>query len=83
MLPNQKTQKTLKNFLTKKGIMTKVFFNPVHETLFYKKLFPQKSYLPITSNVSKRILSLPLYPKMTRKEISFVCDLILEFFKTR
>jgi perosamine synthetase len=83
MLPNQKTQKTLKNFLTKKGIMTKVFFNPVHETLFYKKLFPQKSYLPITSNVSKRILSLPLYPKMTRKEISFVCDSILEFFKTR
>lgn len=81
ILPNQQIQKNLKNFLTKKGIMTKIFFSPVHETPFYQKILSQKIVLPITSTISDQILSLPLYPTMTKKEISYVCDMILQFFE--
>jgi perosamine synthetase len=83
ILPNHKIQTNLKNFLTKKGIMTKVFFNPVHETSFYKKTFQKKIHLSITSSISKKILSLPLYPTMTNDEMNYVCDSILQFFKNK
>jgi perosamine synthetase len=81
ILPNHKVQKNLKNFLTKKGIMTKIFFDPVHKTDFYKKTIHQKFNLPVTLTVSKQIISLPLYPTMTKNEINYVCDSILQFFK--
>jgi len=81
ILPNHKVQKNLKNFLTKKGIMTKIFFDPVHKTDFYKKTIHQKFNLPVTLTVSKQIISLPLYPTMTKNELNYVCDSILQFFK--
>ena len=61
--------------------MTKIFFIPVHETYFYKKILQQKFNLPITSTVSKQILSLPLYPSMTNEEMNYVCDSISQFFE--
>lgn len=81
ILPNHKIQKNLQNFLTTQGIMTKIFFTPVHETYFYKKILQQKFNLPITSTVSKQILSLPLYPTMTKDEMNYVCDSISQFFE--
>jgi len=38
MLPNSKRRTELMNFLTKRGIMTKVYFEPIHKTDFYKKI---------------------------------------------
>ena len=61
--------------------MTKIFFDPVHKTDFYKKTIHQKFNLPVTLTVSKQIISLPLYPTMTKNELNYVCDSILQFFK--
>lgn len=81
ILPNHIIQKNLKKFLTKKGIMTKTFFEPVHETYFYKEKIQQKINLPITSTISKQILSIPMYPNITKKEIDYVCESIHQFFE--
>lgn len=81
ILSNYKIRDSLKSYLTKKGIMTKIFFSPVHETYFYKKIIKQKFDLPVTSSVSRQILSLPLYPSMTKEEIHYVCESILQFFE--
>ena len=80
ILPNQQIQRNLKKFLTEKGIMTKIFFSPVHKTYFYNKK-QQKINLPITSTMSKQILSLPMYPAITKKEIDYVCSSIHKFFE--
>ncbi len=81
ILPNYKIRENLKSFLTKKGIMTKIFFSPVHETYFYKKIIKQKFNLPVTSSVSRQILSLPLYPSMKSEEMNYVCESIFQFFE--
>jgi perosamine synthetase len=68
---------TLQNNLTKAGIMTKVYFTPVHLTTFYKEKFNyRKGDLPITEQISKQVLTLPLYPTLTIKEMDQVIDII-------
>jgi len=81
ILSTNKIRNDLKNYLTKKGIMTKTFFDPIHETPFYKKNFKHKTHLPKTMDISKRILSLPIYPTMTKEELNYVSNTIFQFFK--
>lgn len=78
LLPNQQIRDKLMKFLTSKRIMTKIFFSPVHLTNFYQK---QKQNIPlsITENISKRIVSLPMYPGMKKDDLDYICDNILEF----
>ena len=60
--------------------MSKVFFYPVHETTYYKKM-EQNSSLKNTEDISKRILSLPLYPTMTKQDLDLIKESISEFFE--
>lgn len=72
----------LANSLNKAGIMTKVYFAPIHLTPFYKKLFKFKGgELPITEKVSKEILTLPLYPHMPKSETNLVGLKVKRFFE--
>lgn len=65
--------------LSRKGIMSKVFFYPVHFTKFYKQKFAVR--LPVTESISKEVLSLPMYPGMTNEEISYIAGECQAFFK--
>ena len=63
--------------LKKKGIGTSVHFIPVHLQPFYKskyKLKPQD--FPISLEVYRRIISLPLYTKMSEADVKFVTDFL-------
>jgi perosamine synthetase len=70
----------LSAYLAKQGIMTKVYFHPVHQTHFYKNKLGYKCDLPITENLSQQVLTLPLYPTLTEHEIDFVADQVATFF---
>ena len=83
MLPNTKTRNELSNFLTKKGIMSKVFFVAIHKTNFYKKLKSNYSDLSTTENICDRILSLPMYPDLKETEMDLISKSIEEFFSSR
>jgi len=73
---------SLKHFLEGKGITVKVYFEPVHLTTLYRKLFGFKEgLLPITEAVSKEVLTLPIYPSMTDDEISYIITCIKEFME--
>jgi perosamine synthetase len=79
---SSKMRDALMKYLTRKGIMSKIYFNPVHLTMFYKMKFGFKGgELPITEKVSKEVLSLPIYPTMTVEEINYIVNSIGEFFK--
>ena len=80
-LPSHKIRNDLMKFLTKKGIMSKIYFEPVHKTPFYQKLGYAKRKLRITETVSNQILSLPLFPNMTSKEIKLIDKVINDFMK--
>lgn len=67
--------------LGEKGIMTKVNFHPVHLTQFYRDKPGYKAgELPITEKVSNRVLTLPMYPTLTEKEIDYIGEQINDFF---
>ena len=69
-------------FLTNKGIMSKIFFEPVHLSKFYSKNMNKKISLPVTEKISQQVLTLPMYPSLTKNEINFISDTINEFFET-
>lgn len=61
--------------MTDFNIGTSVHFIPVHHFTYYKKHFPvKKKELAVTDDVFKRIVSLPLYPKMTKEDIQYVIE---------
>ena len=80
ILPNQKIRDKMIQFLATKGIMSKVFFVAIHETKFYKNLKHSYNDLPITEKTCQRILSLPMYPDLTKTEMDFISDSIGDFF---
>ncbi len=70
----------LKEYLGDKGVMTKVYFGPVHLTRFYRKVFGFKGgELPMTEKLSQRVLTLPMYASLTKREMDFVVDTIKGF----
>lgn len=75
-----KSRDDLKNYLAGKGIMTKVYFHPVHLTQFYRKRHGfKKGELAVTKELSERVLSLPVYASMTTDEMNYVIDSINEY----
>ena len=77
----KKIRNALKNYLSKKGIETRVCFHPVHLTGFYNSLGYKKGYLPITERISSQVLTLPFYPAIKKKEIDYIAKEINYFFK--
>ena len=72
ILSNSKIRNNLMTFLADKGIMSKIFFTPIHKSEHFKKLDVSTSNLTITEKISNTILSLPLYPDISKKEQDFV-----------
>jgi len=78
----KKTRDALKDYLNKKGITAKVYFDPVHLTSFYKKTFGyKKGDLPIAEKMSNQVLTLPMYPTLTKEEMDYMVREIKTFFK--
>jgi perosamine synthetase len=83
-LPNKKIRNALHEFLTEKKIFSKVYFNPIHTTSYYKKYFPvSDNSLNMTEKISGQVLTLPLYPNMTNEEKDYLVDSIDEFFELK
>jgi perosamine synthetase len=71
----------LSKHLTRRGITTKVFFHPAHLTRFYRKKLGYKIRLPVTEEVSKQVLTLPMYPSLTRGEMDYIARAVETFFR--
>lgn len=72
----------LKEFLVKRGIMTMIHYpTPIFAQKAYNFLEYKNKDLPVTGRAIKEIISLPLYPELTVKEVVFICDNIKKFFK--
>jgi dTDP-4-amino-4,6-dideoxygalactose transaminase len=69
-------------FLAKKGIGSGVYYPlPMHLQPCYKHLGYKKGDFPVTERVAARVLSLPMYPELSRPQKERVIDAVREFFK--
>ncbi len=66
--------------LQKKGISSKVYFDPIHRYSIFKKLGYGSVNLPITEQLASEVLSLPIYPHMTDEELNYIVKTVSEFF---
>ena len=78
-LPNTVLRNKLLKFLASKGIMSKIFFNPIHSTKFFSSHSTSKLNLKITNKISKQILTLPFYPGMEKEKMDMIINSIKEF----
>ena len=70
---------TLFKKLLKQGIRTSVHYKPLHKFTLYQKQAKSYSSLTNASEVYEQILSLPLYPNITKREQDAVIDNIANF----
>jgi perosamine synthetase len=68
----------LMHYLADKGIMTKVYFDPIHFMSFYRDL-NYTVELPVTERVASQVVSLPLYPTLQDTEIDYITSEITNF----
>lgn len=81
-LPDCKIRDNLHDFLLKKEIFSKIYFNPIHQTSFYKDRFVDETdSLYMTERISEEVLTLPLYPNMIKEEKEYLVESISEFFE--
>lgn len=72
----------LKNYLTEKGVMTKLYFSPVHFTRFYREKYGFRGgELPVTEELSEQVLTLPMYASLTAEEMNYIVKNVRDFMR--
>tara|TARA_Y100000310_G_C20566246_1_gene755632 strand:+ start:43 stop:1179 length:1137 start_codon:yes stop_codon:yes gene_type:complete len=80
LLDNNKHRDELQDFLKKRGIMTKIYFEPAHLKTFYRKKGFSKGDFPVTEDLSGRVLTLPMYVDLSEEDHSLIISSVQEFF---
>ena len=75
-----KIRNKLLNFLKKNNIEASAHFDPPLHLQKYLKKFNKKK-LSVTEKLSREILTLPIFPDMSRKEVFYVIKNINNFYK--
>lgn len=76
-----KKRDKLFEFLRKNNIFCGIHYPiPVHLQKAMKVLGYKKGNFPVTEKYAKEILSLPMHPHLTEKEVRFICSIIKKFF---
>jgi perosamine synthetase len=81
VMDDLKKRNSLMKFLAKKGISTRIYFDPAHKYSVFKRLGYGGVNLPITEKISSQVLTLPMYSPMTKEELDYIVTSIKEFFE--
>ena len=67
-------------FLNDRGIFPGIHYPfPIHQQITFAKYSPAAS-LPVTEELSKRIVSLPMYPTLSHNEVEIIVSSIKDWF---
>ena len=82
ILINASQRDALRTHLSEQGIASKIYFDPVHLSKFYREKYHYKrGDLPHTEDISDSILSLPMYPSLQKEDIIRICNSIGTFLE--
>ena len=73
IIDDLKDRNKLRELLLENGIETGIHYKPNHLLSYYKKF---KVFLPKTEIIYKNLITLPLHPEITLKEINFICKVL-------
>jgi len=73
-----KTRDDMFKKLLNAGIRTSVHYKPLHEFTAYKKNGKSLSHLSNVKKIYNEIISLPLYPQITKREQDLVIKCFLD-----
>ena len=79
LMPSESTRNSLINFLKENDIQAVFHYLPLNSSPMAKKIGSNGREMPVTENVSKRLLRLPLYLDLDMKEMSYIVEKIKEF----
>ena len=81
-LSDKEIRDSLQQHLTRDKIFSKIYFSPIHLTDFYRERFNCKEgQLPITEKISDQVLTLPMYPSLTKEEMDYIINSVFDFFE--
>lgn len=72
ILPNEDIRNSLMTKLKEKGIMASFHYIPLHLSKMGEKFEGKKNELPVTENISNRLLRLPFYNSLSEKETEYI-----------
>jgi dTDP-4-amino-4,6-dideoxygalactose transaminase len=73
----------LQKYLADNDIGSAVFYpKPLHLQDCFKELGYKKGDMPVAERLCNEVLSLPVYPELSRQEIEYVAGTILKFYGT-
>ena len=76
---NELKRDTVREQLTAKGVQTSIHYQPVHLFRIYReRLGYKRGDLPLTEWVADHQLTLPLYPRMSKEDLTYVTDSLTE-----
>ncbi|MCD6239851.1 MAG: DegT/DnrJ/EryC1/StrS family aminotransferase [Thermotogae bacterium] len=65
------------NYLSEKGIGSAIHYPlPIHRQPLYQKLGYPKDLCPVSTELSKVVLSLPVHPALTDDDLRYICETI-------
>ena len=68
-------------YLDDNGVSSKIYFHPVHQSDFYKNKLGYNSNLPVTDEVFKKTITLPMYPSLTTEQMDYIAETVGKFYK--
>ena len=69
-----------KKYLEEKGISTMIYYPvPLHFQKAYHKPGFEEGSFPVTEELSKTVISLPIHTEMTTEELAYICESIKEY----
>lgn len=70
----------LMRYMAEQGVMSKVYFPPVHLTHYYQQELGYNISLPVTERMADEIVSLPIYPGMPSEDIDRVVQVMSDYY---
>lgn len=79
-----KKREELRGFLSRHGISTLVHYPvPIHKQPAIASVLGAQSALKNTERAAEEVLSIPMYPALTEREVEYVSDKIRRFFENQ
>jgi len=81
ILKSEDERNALLDFMKKREITSTFHYLPLHTSDMGQKMGYNKGDLPITEDLSARLIRLPLYADLNKEEIEKIIDSIYDYFK--
>ncbi len=69
--------------LRQAGILAVFHYVPLHSSPFARSIGVPQTALPITEDISDRLVRLPIYFDLSDREVEEIADVVLDFYRIR